>query len=262
MKLSVGEWRLFLLSDCLKYYRDVYQYTEVFRKGGKIAVLQGITKEEANELDNFISDEDVTFIRDNLRKEWKFSGKVVDNGSPDYTCDYCQWQQIRYKFLCVNEVNRTWLSLGSTCVGHIVHGEQDMESQEFAEGVVKDLDRYKRHAKSEEELQAEEAKRIERERLEAEAKQLQEELQAKLEQEKELQLQELRQKRQEQHERIKDYTQFLEDNGKGGDVFFVSLKKQWNSGRLLSEKQESALIRWAFKVRKEIENGVQGGTTV
>ncbi len=146
MKLSTGEWRLFLLSDCIKYFPDVRDHTEDLRRAGKDDILS-ITKEDSGELNEFLSEDDVFRIRNMLRKEWRFTGSVKDNGRNNKTiCEYCQFQHIRYRYLCRNDKTNNWLSLGSVCVGNVVYGEDKMKDKDFKEQVIQRVESHKSSA--------------------------------------------------------------------------------------------------------------------
>lgn len=141
--LSTGEWRLFLLSDCIKYYKDIAEFTSELRRAGKNTVLQ-LTGEDTKQLDNFIDKTDAQAIRGMLRKEWYFTGKVTDRGSNNLTtCEYCQKQQIRYEYWCKSRNTGVELSLGSVCVGYVIHGEEKMQSQVFKDNFLSEMDKIK-----------------------------------------------------------------------------------------------------------------------
>lgn len=222
-KLSVGEWRLFLLSDCIKYQPELFKHTSKLRSEGKGAVLQ-ITQNDATELDNFVSDLDVDMIRRSLLKEWHFTGKVVDNGKGvKTTCEYCQYQQIRYKYLCVNKINKTWLELGSTCVGNVVYGEQKMSDKDFAKDLVTKLDTFKSKdniTKQQDNVGRESARR------------------------------------EEQKDTIRVCVQYLRAKGHGNNSFLKSLEQRWHSGKSLTDKQMDALVRFCKEERDKMKGAV------
>ena len=138
--LSTGEWRLFLMSECIKYYPEVDEHTRALRKSGKHSILT-ISGDDSKELDYFLTKEDGKKIRAMLRKEWRFTGAVRDNGRGNKTtCEYCQKQQIRYRYLCRNDKTDSWLSLGSVCVGYVIHGEEKMKDTEFSRKFVAELE--------------------------------------------------------------------------------------------------------------------------
>jgi hypothetical protein len=230
-KLTTGEWRLFLLSDCLKYYPEICQLTMKLRIEGQKSVLEGVNKQEVAQLEEYVSQDDVVKIRQSLRKEWKFTHKVIDLGEPSYTCDYCQHQIIRYQYLCVNEVNKKWLKLGSSCVGKIIHGEEAMNNEEFADNFVKGLDKLKNKAvKDDKEVKQEQNNQQ----------------QNKEDQTKLRSIEEIRQLRLQQHLRIKDHTAYLKQKFPRSE-FLQSLQQRWSEGRLLTENQEKALINWSTR---------------
>jgi hypothetical protein len=207
-QLTSGEWRLFLLSDCIKYYKDIAEYTVALRKEGKNAVLQ-MNGEDTRHLDNFIDETDAKAIRGMLRKEWRFTGKVVDNGRGiKTTCEYCQKQQIRYKYLCRNDKTNVWLELGSVCVGYVIHGEDKMKDKDFSDKFVADLDKLKGSATSEE--------------------------QAK---------QGIESVRAEQEPKIRLYTSYLRKYSihTGNSDFLKSLSERWANGKTLTDNQMEAL---------------------
>jgi hypothetical protein len=139
MGISGGLWRLFLQSDCLKYYPDVFKYTEKLRKEGKDAILQ-IDNKDVNELNHLLSDEDAHKLPNIIRAEWKFTYEVIDNGRGFTTlCDYCQHQHIRYKYVCKNVKTGSVMYLGSVCVGYVIHGKEKMQDKDFADKFVNDL---------------------------------------------------------------------------------------------------------------------------
>jgi hypothetical protein len=206
MGLSTGEWRLFLLSDCIKYYPEVRKYTEKLRMAGKSAIL-AITHKDAAELNEFISEEDTKRIRKSMRKEWKFTGKVVDNGRGKYTiCDYCQRQKIRYKYLCINEITKVWLELGSVCVGNIIHGEEKMQDKEFSSKFVSDLEQLRGKAEKDNPFEIDHKAR-----------------------------------REQQKDIIRVCVQWLRNNRYKDDDFIKSLQKRWASGLSLTDRQLEAL---------------------
>lgn len=213
-KLKTGEWRLFLLSDCLKYYPDVANYTKTLRQT-KEGVLS-ITGVDSLELDNFISDEESIKIKSQIRKEWKFTEKVIDNGrGRKTTCEYCQSQQIRYRYVCYNHKTNTTLHLGSVCVGNVIFGEERMKDTEFANKLVEDLEGLKRKATS----------HSGREQV-----------------------------RKEQKEDIRKCMTFLKKYSphKAQSDFVQSLKEQWEKGYSLSDKQMSALKTICTRVKQDI----------
>jgi len=86
-KLSTGEWRLFLLSDCIKYFKDADEFTRELRKCSKKEILN-INGKDSEQLDFLISDEDAIKIKRMIIKEWNFTGRVKDNGrGVKTTCD-------------------------------------------------------------------------------------------------------------------------------------------------------------------------------
>lgn len=223
--LTLPEWRLFLLSECITVYGDVYEHTALLRHSGKDAVLS-IEDKDRVYLNNFISEADSESIREHLRKEWKFSGKVTDNGAGNYTmCEYCQKQEIRYQYLCVNVLNHVWLSLGSVCVGRIIHGERKMQDKEFSKKFISGLEALRVK-------QGKEASNPEppKDNIGAATKTLHE-------------------LRLGQHHRIKHATSYLRQNGYSQDRFFTSLEGQWKEGKLLTEKQETELLKFYNRVK-------------
>jgi hypothetical protein len=222
MGLSTGEWRLFLLSDCIKYYPEVRKYTEKLRMAGKSAIL-AINNKDAAELNEFISDEDAKRIRKSMRKEWKFTGKVVDNGKRKYTiCDYCQRQKIRYKYLCVNNITGVWLELGSVCVGNIIHGEEKMKDADFSSKFVEDLEQLKGKAEKDNPFEIDHKAR-----------------------------------REQQKDIIRVCVQWLRSNGYKDDDFIRSLHKRWNSGLSLTDRQLEALKEKCRRAKKRMERREQ-----
>lgn len=229
--LTTAEWRLYLLSECLKYDTGLYEYTRKLRAEGKEAIL-GITYEDAKELGYFVSEQDVPKIRAMLRKEWKFTGKVIDNGKGNLsTCEYCQSQQIRYRYLCINERNRTWLSLGSVCVGKIIHGEDKMADREFSKNFVSDLDRLKSNAQTEEEAM--------KSPMEAGPEKPKPDSEVRL----------------EQRALIDPCMAYLRKYNRAKGEFIRGLERRWSSGRPLTDRQLEALIDMTKKVRDEVNNG-------
>ncbi len=224
-KLTLPEWRLFLLSECLKAYGDAYENTTVFRATGKDSILC-ISDDDLQYLNTLVREDHCEGIRTALRKEWKFSGKVVDGGKGNYTiCEYCHKREIRYQYLCVNVINGTWLKLGSVCVGRIVHGEAKMNDREFSKKYVSGL----------EAMRVQKMKEAETAIVEKPMRQL----------------------RLEQHGRIGHATKFLRENGHGDDTFYKSLESQWKAGKLLSAKQEKALMSLYTNVyNKRVREGV------
>ncbi|AGR46857.1 hypothetical protein JL_190 [Bacillus phage JL] len=211
-KLSVGEWRILLLSDCLQDSEELYEYTECLRKEGKRAVLS-ITREDAKVLDEYLEDGQDNHFREQLRKEWVFTGKVKDNGKGNKTtCEYCQHQQIRYRYLCKNIKTGVYLDLGSVCVGYIVHGEEKMKDKEFSKNFVEGLDslRKKPYVPDPQEVES---------------------------------------KRRKQEPSIRYAASIIHSAGHGENSFFQSLQKQWNEGNSLSDKQFDALKNMAIRIR-------------
>lgn len=215
-KLTTGECRLLLLSDCIKYFRDVKEYTTGIRNAGKERVL-GIGKKEQIEINYFLNEEDVRKIRGMLRNEWNFTGKVVDIGRGNkVTCEYCQHQQIRYKYLCVNGITEVWLAVGSVCVGYIVHGEKRMKDKDFANKFVGDLERLKGSANFHN--GTEEANKV---------------------------------ARANQFKTINLCYTYLSQNGitETNNDFLFGLKQRWNSGKPLSDKQLVGLKNLAHSIK-------------
>lgn len=217
MALTIGECRLFLLSDCIKYFKDAEEFTTGIRKAGKSAVLT-IGKSEQEQINAYLNDEDRLKIRGMFRKEWKFTGKVIDLGKGNkHTCDYCQHQQIRYKYLCVNTHTNEWLEVGSVCVGYIVHGERKMKDEEFARKFVGDLDGLKRSA-TKQRWSEEDIKLL----------------------------------RKNQAKDISITVRYLYQQGVSAEnnKFIASLQEQWDNGRALTDNQLQAL----FKIARNIKN--------
>jgi hypothetical protein len=216
-KLSTGEWRLFLLSDCIRRYPDIAEQTDILRVSGKEVILQ-ITKEDSDYLNELVSEEDIPLIREQLLKEWKFSKQVKDNGRGNKsTCEYCQHQQIRYRYLCVNEKTRVWLSLGSVCVGNVIYGEERMKDKDFASEFVSQLEGMKGKSTPENRGQIN-----------------------------------IEERRQQQAPVIKACVQFLRFNcGYQKSEFLDNLQRQWSEGRPLTDKQLMALRNWASKEKNK-----------
>jgi hypothetical protein len=210
-KLSTGEWRLFLLSDCIKYFKDADEFTRDFRKMGKKEVLS-LDGTDSKELDHLISDEDAIQIKRMLMKEWSFTGKVKDNGRGiKTTCEYCQKQQIRYRYICRNNRTGHTLDLGSVCVGNILHGEEKMKNKEFNKKFVEEMENFKPHGYSEPPAQV----------------------------------------RANQVELVRKCIAFLHGKGitVEKDSFLSSLKEQWGAGRALTPAQIEALKNKCRKYR-------------
>lgn len=221
-KLSSGEWRLFLLSECIKYYRDIDEHTRALRKQGKDAVL-AMNGSDTAELDNFIDHTDAKAIRGMLRKEWRFTGKVVDNGRGiKTTCEYCQKQQIRYKYLCRNDKTNTWLALGSVCVGYVIHGEDRMKDRDFANKFVDDLDKLKGNSTTQDPTQNS--------------------------------YEDVKEKREEQLQEVSICIKYLRSKGITVDRsdFLTSLQQRWQNGKALTDNQMEALRNMCRRVRDQL----------
>jgi hypothetical protein len=218
-KLTTGEWRLFLLSDCIKYFKDIDEHTRPLRKEGKDAVL-AMNGDDSKELDNFLDDTDAKTVRGMMLKEWIFTGAVKDNGKGNKTtCEYCQKQQIRYRYLCKNVKTGMWLSLGSVCVGYVIHGEAKMKDKEFANKFVEDLDKLKGRTSEEfsDEISYDAVKEI----------------------------------REQQRTKISLYTAYLYNHGitTNNNEFLSSLRERWHNGKTLTDGQMTAIENMCRKLK-------------
>lgn len=230
--LTIGEWRLFLLSDCIKQYPEVDEITRDMRKDRGIIEL--ITQEDVNALGAYINKGVVSAIRGQLHAEWDFTGKVMDNGRNNHTtCEYCQRQEIRYRYLCLNKITRVWLSLGSVCVGNVVYGEERMRDEAFSKDFTKKLDDLRKDAKPEgkpepkpDPVPAPSAPRSD----------------------------EQASKREEQQETIKVCMKFLRQVGQGShnNTFLAGLQKRWETGLALSDGQLTALLNTCTRHKKKL----------
>jgi len=218
-KLSTGEWRLFLLSDCIKYFKDADEFTRELRKCSKKEIL-GINGKDSEQLDCLISDEDAIKIKRMIIKEWNFTGRVKDNGrGVKTTCEYCQKQQIRYRYVCHNHITKHTLDLGSVCVGFVTHGEERMKNKDFAKKFVDDLERYKGSGAN----------------VEGEAEENYEAI------------------REAQKHTVGLLVHYIKGNGYANNEFIASLNERWNAGKPLTDPQLEALKKMA----KDIKEGKQ-----
>jgi hypothetical protein len=222
-KLSTGEWRLFLLSDCIKYYEDARDFTDALRGMGKDDVLQ-ITHDDTRELNNLITDNDVPEIRRQLLTEWTFTEQVRDNGRGNKTiCEYCRVQHIRYRYLCKNIKTNVWMSLGSVCVGNVIYGEEVMRNKDFASDFVGKLEKMKAKPNQEVPVKSDTEKT-----------------------------------REEQAPVIQKCVQFLRYNcGYVDSGFLKGLEYRWQSGDALHPREIDRLVRWCKKEKNKIMNGAQ-----
>lgn len=209
-RLSTAEWRLFLLSDCIKNWKEIYQCNEVRFYVGDRHLAFGLTREETVEFNNrFTSYDDADKIREQMKKEWRFTGTVIDNGRGVYTkCEYCAEQDIRYKYVIVNSNNGIMLHVGCMCVGRII---QDM-SPEFLASLTG--------------------------------------LRQKAIKEDRETLSYIKIRRQQQRDRICEPLKLLKARGYAEDDFFKSLKYKWSTGRNLSDIQEKRLLEFSSQVEK------------
>lgn len=208
--LSTGECRLLLLSNCIKYYPELAKHTKELRKLNKSTILL-IGKKDTKEINNFLSEYDVKDIKKSLMKEWHFTDRVVDNGKGNKTtCEYCQHQEIRYKYICKNNINGNMLELGSVCVGNIIHGEDAMKDRDFSDKFVSKLDSMKGNAVSDVDHGV---------------------------------------VRAIQFKDIQICVAYLNANGYANDEFVKSLQKRWNEGLSLTQKQMEALKDKCRRVR-------------
>jgi hypothetical protein len=211
--LTVGEWRILLLSKCVEEDADLYMYTDVLRREGKRAILS-ITRGDAKILNEYLADGQGEHFREQFRKEWIFTGKVKDNGRGNKTtCEYCQHQQIRYRYLCKNTKTGVYLELGSVCVGYIVHGEAKMRDKEFSKNFVEGLDSLRKKPYTPDP-------------------------------------QDVEHRRNHQMDAIRYAAGIIHSAGHGDNSFFQSLQKQWNEGNALSDKQFDALKNMAIRIRE------------
>jgi hypothetical protein len=217
-KLSTGEWRLFLLSDCIKYYRDVREFTQELRKAGKDEALH-ITHDDTRELNELLAQDDIPKIKKQLLQEWTFTDQVRDNGKGNKTiCEYCQVQHIRYRYLCKNIKTNVWLSLGSVCVGNVIYGEEVMRNKDFASEFVGKLEKMK--AKPNQEVPVKP---------------------------------DIEKTREEQAPVIQKCVQFLRYNcGYAGSGFLNGLQDKWHKGQALDPKELDRLIRWCKKEKNKM----------
>lgn len=214
MKLSTGQCRLLLLSDCIKYFPDVWEHTAKLRAEGKSSILS-ITGNTTYEINAFLNDEDITKIKSMLMKEWMFTKQVKDNGKGKRTiCDYCQKQKIRYRYVCMNKLNRNFLELGSVCVGNIIYGEDKMKDKDFSNSFVEKLENLKKDANADE-------PRVSKEDM-----------------------------RKSQFDTVNLCVNYLRNNGYGDDKFLVSIVDSWVKGYYLSDKQMEALKSKCKRVRE------------
>jgi hypothetical protein len=225
-KLSTGEWRLFLLSDCIKYYPDVVEFTQDLSRAGKDEVLQ-ITHDDTRQLNELIAQEEVPNIRQHILAEWEFTNQVKDNGKGNKTiCEYCQVQHIRYRYLCKNKLTNVWLSLGSVCVGNVIYGEERMRNKDFASEFVDKLEKMK-PTKTKPSPEVPVKSNIEK-------------------------------IREEQAPVIKKCVQFLRYNcGYMDSGFLKGLEDKWHQGKALKPEDLDRLVRWCKKEKNKMLNKAQ-----
>lgn len=209
--LSTGECRLLLLSDCIKYFPEVAEHTAALRKLDKRTIIR-IVNTDAKEISAFLSSEEVDKIKAMLKREWYFTDRVLDNGKGrTSTCEYCQSQKIRYRYVCKNKINGNVLELGSVCVGNIIHGEEAMRNKDFSNKFVSKLDSLKGNAVED----------VDHQKV-----------------------------RESQYKTIAICSAYLSNNGYANDDFVESLHKRWNEGLSLTDKQMEALKDKCRRVRE------------
>lgn len=213
MKLSAGQWRLFLLSSCVHSYHEVVEYAKD-HLSTKSQIIS-ITPKDVTNLNKLITKEQAEEVKARMMKEWKFTGKVIDLGAKNYsTCEYCQKQEIRYEYICQNQYNRTNLFLGSVCVGRIIFGEEAMKDQVFSDKFVKDMESKKKSAKP------------------------------SLEQDK---------KDGAPVSPVLSKINYIKSHGNENNDFIKSLEQRYNRGLALTDKQTSALDKFYNAVQRKVD---------